>query len=702
MSSKRLRRAALIALPFLAAALAYAFCPKPPLLETTSFSTAYFDRHGTMLRLNLAEDEKFRLYATLEHMSPDLIKSTLEQEDRYFYTHPGVNPFAILRAAFETYVIRKRAMGGSTISMQVVRLRDHMNTRGVGGKIIQIAKALQLERHYSKNQILEAYLNLAPYGGNIEGAEAAALIYYHQSANRLALPQSIGLAVIPQNPVKRFPLGKNNLEWAEAQLRLFERLPESAKIYEKEMRLPQSVWKRDDLPFMAPHFVNGLGRTQNQSIETTLDFPLQKLIESRVKNWLARERGQGLDNAAVMLIHAPSMEVRALLGSGDFFNAQTHGQVDGTQAYRSPGSTLKPFIYALGIEQGLIHPETLLADDPESFSEYKPANFDNRFIGMIPAREALVLSRNVPAIALASKLENPNFYDFLQNAGASLPEDQWHYGLSIAVGGAEVNMRTLIQLYAMLANGGVLQDLKFTKDQNTKTPRNMLSPEAALLTLSMLERPNPEAPLFTSERSALPVYWKTGTSSGFRDAWTVGIFGPYVLAVWIGHFDGRPSPALVGVEAAAPLFFELQDAIEQKENLHDLVHPALEKLNIASLSLCNQSKTPLTCTPDKKGWFIPGKSPFIAEKADAKRLEILSPRTGFSYVSNDKSGPIPLEAKNLNDQEPAYWFANNTLIGEALEKSPLFWTPNPGHHVIRLIDAQGRSASQEIKVIASD
>ncbi|MGZ9097680.1 MAG: penicillin-binding protein 1C [Micavibrio sp.] len=670
----------------------YIFTPRPVLLDHTPFSTAYYDRNGTLLRLTLATDDKYRLLTPLTDFSPDLITATLTQEDRHFYRHPGVNPFSILRASFETYILRSRPIGGSTITMQVVRMRDNLDTRGIPGKFRQMVRALQLERHYSKEEILEAYLNLAPYGGNIHGAGTAALIYFRQPAKNLALPQSLGLAVIPQNPVRRFPLNTDGTVWAAARQRLFEQLPKSYAVYAEKIRLPLTVLGRDDLPFRAPHFLTGIDPQKNGTVNTTLDLGQQNILQQTIAAWLEQHRGMGLDNAAVMLLHAPTMEVRALIGSGDFFDIPTDGQVDGTAALRSPGSTLKPFVYALALEQGLIHPETLLSDDPAYFAEYRPGNFDDRFIGAIPAHEALSLSRNVPAIALAARLQNPDLYDFLQNAGATLPKNKSFYGLSMVVGGVETDMRTLVRLYAMLANGGMLQDLKFTTAQNTAPSRPLLSPEAALLTLTMLERPDPDTPPFTAG-DTLPVYWKTGTSSGFRDAWTIGVFGPYVLAVWTGHFDGRPSPALVGVEAAAPLFFTLANAIRRQAPLQDMVHPAMEQLNLSLIALDGT----------KEGWFIPGKSPFTIPVRALQKPDILTPRPGITYVSNPRSREplrIPLEAKSTADQRPIYWFADNQLIGVANDNAPLFWSPTPGNYIIRTVDSQGRSASNAIRVVA--
>ena len=693
---------------FAALGLLWIFHSKPPLLEGTSFSSAYYDRDGTLLRLSLAEDQGYRLYTKIEDISPDLINATLLQEDRYFYQHIGVNPVSLLRGAYETYLRRSRSMGGSTITMQLVRMRDNMDSRTIKGKLQQVMGAIKLEAHYSKKEILEAYLNLAPYGANIYGAGTASLIYFKQSAKNLALPQSLALAVIPQNPIKRFPLRADNSAWQEARLRLFSQLPaERAAPYASLINMDLTAFGRDDLPFLAPHFVDGLmNKADRGAVATTLDLKAQKTFEHLITSYLDRYKFQGFDNAATMLVHVPTMEVRSLVGSGNFFNKMIKGQVDGTLARRSPGSTLKPFVYALALEQGLIHPESLLDDDPAFFAEYRPGNFDKRFVGKIPAREALVLSRNIPAISLAQKLGQPDLYDFLQQAGAGFPENRKHYGLSIVVGGAEIDMRSLVTYYAMLANGGVLKDLRYTQNHNDAvSEQRILSPEAALVTLSMLEQTSPGEMPFTASGQNIPVYWKTGTSNGFRDAWTIGVFGPYVLAVWVGHFDGHANPSLIGSQAATPLFFDLQRAVTNKERLKDNVGLALASLDVTRVAVCPDTGEIKDCGAAEQGWFIPGKSPFLANAMNDNAPEILSPREGISYTYsyNDKDGQsIPLEAKNTQTNEPLYWFADNLFLGVSKGQAPLFWKPKPGEHVIRVVDVNGRADSKSIKVIVSE
>lgn len=644
--------------------------PVPGLLEGVPFSTAYLDHKGRMLRLTLAEDEGYRLPLHLKDISPHLIEATLAQEDRYFFMHPGVNPFSLLRGAWETYINQGRRMGGSTITMQLVRLRDKKGTRTLWGKARQIAKAIALDAKYSKEDILEAYLNLAPYGGNIYGIEAAAQIYFHISAECLTKEQAQALAVIPQNPKARAPFEKENFAWKTARSRLDPNTP------------PLPTYGRADLPFEAPRFLEGLARRPGP-ITTTLDLPTQNLLEDVLRTYIKAQQNKGLDNGAAILIHVPTMDVRALVGSAYPGREDMQGWVDMTRARRSPGSTLKPFIYALALEQGLIHPGTLLEDIPLAFAAWQPGNFDKLFMGVAPAREALALSRNLPAIALAARLHDPDIYTFLQDAGADFPKSAQHYGLSIAIGGAEVDMRTLARFYALLAAGGVVQDLRFYKDEIKKShPKRLLSQEASFLALQMLERKRPDTPnLFATPKKMLPVYWKTGTSSKFRDAWTAGAFGPYVLVVWVGHADGHSNPALLGNEVAQPLFFAMVGALEGYEKLHDTLGPAM-------------TYTHLTRVDGE--WFIPGLSPFAPPPAPL--LKIISPRSGVSYVWHASSGadPILLKAAPIQDR-PVHWFVDGRYLGS--HKGPLLWMPQPGQHTIRVTDGKGGADSQKISVV---
>lgn len=622
----------------LTALIAVRFWPRQPLAGSIPSSTAVFDRDGRLLRLTLASDEQYRLWTPLEQVAPQFIDALLLHEDRHFYSHFGVNPAALIRAAFSTYSGGAR-VGGSTITMQLARLMYGLNTRTIGGKLAQIARALQLELCYSKHDLLEAHVNLMPYGGNVQGAGTASLIYFGKSAQRIGLAEALTLVLIPQSPARRDPGraarpgGKEEpQELREARERLFARWqqthPGTAHEY---VSVPLRYARLSDLPFAAPHFVDyALGtelgtRDSGQknpdasarasapepnTLLTTLDLPLQRLAERVLAGYVREKRSIGIHNAAALLVDYRDMSVRAMIGSADFHSAAIFGQVNGTLAKRSPGSALKPFIYALAIDQGLIHPLTVLKDAPTSFGPFSPENFDGRFVGPITATDALIRSRNVPAVALSAQLAQPGLYQFLQSAGIAQMASERHYGLALALGGGEVTMEEAAMLYAMLANRGQLTSLRYFSDAPASDGPRLLSEEASFMTLEMLKSaPRPDDP-FTRKQDRVRVAWKTGTSWGFRDAWTAGIFGPYVLVVWVGNFDGHGNPAFVGVQAAAPLFFRLVDAIAVNDpKLVEPVFrqpPRLERVDVCSASgdLPNAE-----CPQIASTWYIPGVSP---------------------------------------------------------------------------------------------
>src|SRR6516225_4011647 len=397
---------------------AWLLLPKPPLLDGISFSQCVRDRNGKLLRVTLSADQKFRIWTPLAEISPDLIDATLRYEDKYYAHHPGVNPLALARCALDLLRFHRVTAGGSTITMQLARLRFHVHTRTISGKLEQITRALELERHYSKNEILEAYLNLAPYGRNIEGIGAASHIYFDKPASKLTRPEAVALSVIPQSPSRRALFtDRDNHSIDIAQSNWYDRagIDSDAESSIREFR-PRMQTERK---FLAPHFVQQVlesshGRDQ---IITTLDLEKQRAIERRVTDYIASNHNRSIENAAVLLVDTRAMNVLAQVGSADFYNATINGQVDGTRSPRSPGSTLKPFVYALAREQGLIHPLSILPDAPHSFGEYNPENFDRDFLGPIRASDALARSRNIPAVLLASELSHPTLYEFLKSAG---------------------------------------------------------------------------------------------------------------------------------------------------------------------------------------------------------------------------------------------------------------------------------------------
>lgn len=741
------------------------FLPKPPLLESITFSQAVYDDEGHLLRLTLTEDEKYRLFVPLANISPTLIQATLLQEDQFFYQHPGFNPIAILKAFWGTYILKKRQIGASTITMQLARIRYNIHSKSLFGKFLQIYKAIELELFYSKKEILEAYLNAISYGGNIEGIGAASIIYFSKPAENLNLREALMLCVIPQNPRRRNPYASNHIDLQNARFQLFHRwvaLHPEDQDKKNLINLPFQL-PLHNLPFHAPHFVNMvLENNQKPIVQTTLNLKLQKKIEKISRQYLEEKNCFGVHQAAVLLTDIRNMEVKALLGSANFFDQKNHGQVNGAKAKRSPGSTLKPFIYALALDQGLIHPCTVLKDAPCSFRGYNPENFDKDFLGPIKAKDALILSRNIPAICLLEQLKNPTLYEFLLKAEIGKLKPANEYGLSLALGGAELSMTELASLYAMLANYGVWQPLRIYKDQPVKQGKRLLSSEASFLTLDMLaQTPRPLSfKAFNDEQIA--VYWKTGTSSGYRDAWCIGIFGPYILTVWIGDFECRGNPAFVGLNTAAPLFFKIIGSIcKESKNLSDLVRIKPE-MNLVKVQVCEISgQLPNSCcTNTISTWFIPGVSPILADSihreiaidndtglracrfdqntrfavyefwpSDLLKIfaqagiqrktppsyatekffecsdegiqpQIISPQQNFIYPlrSNKPSSELLFYAIADSDVKTLFWFLDSQFIGSSSRDESLSWLMEPGSYTVRVMDDHGRTCTRNLVV----
>jgi penicillin-binding protein 1C len=608
-------RAPVVALA--ATALAWLLIPRPELLPV-SFSRAVFDRGGALLQLTLSRDQRYRLPVDLDAVSPLLVEATLLHEDRHFWRHPGVNPVSLARAAYHTFVTGERTLGGSTLTMQLARLRFGIRSRTPAGKLVQVARALQLERHYGKRELLEAYLTLAPYGANIEGVAAASWIYFSREPADLTLDQALALAVLPQSPTRRSPQ-RDAEALRRARDALFARYAAEHPVGAGEraaFALPLDFAARGDLPFRAPHFARQALRElpDRARVFTTLDLGLQSDVETLLRAYVERNGRRGLANASALLVDLSSLEVRAQVGSAAFFDARIAGQVDGTLAKRSPGSALKPFVYALALDAGLIHPRSMLEDAPHSFGSFNPENFDGDFRGPLPATTALVMSRNVPAVTLAAKLGEHDLHDLLVRAGVAGLRERDFYGLAGVLGGVELSMQELTGLYAMLGNGGVLRGLRRTRQAGEGARVRLVGREASLLTLRMLAaNPRPETALasrYVAPR--VPVAWKTGTSHGFRDAWAVGLFGPYVLAVWVGNFDGRGDPALVGRDAAGPLFFEIADAIAERQGIREnlweaaAAGPGLRRVEVCAIS---GGLPGPHCPHRAHTWFIPGRSP---------------------------------------------------------------------------------------------
>lgn len=592
----------------------------PPLLEGVPFSTALYSREGELLRLTPASDGIFRLRTPLSEIDAGLVEATICYEDRNFRRHPGIDFGALLRAAAGEWLGGPRS-GASTLTMQLARLRLNLRTNTPKGKIAQIWHALRYEAHYTKDQILEAYLNLAPYGGNVEGAGAAAAVWFRAPVSRLEPAQAAALAVIPQNPVKRRPRAEGNDALDAARLRLARTLVERGVFppeREAALRAPLETYGPDRLPFRAPHYAQiVLGRAAGLKHPTgrlrgTLSLEAQTALERLVADTVARLAPWGVRNAAVSVVDGRDRSLVALVGSADFFDAAISGEVNAWTAPRSPGSMLKPFTYGLALDRGLIHGKTILIDAPRAFGGWAPENADGEFRGPLTAEAALVSSRNLPAVELERRL-NPGLYELLARSGVKLPHEKSWYGLSIVLGGAEVTMADAQKLYAMLAGDGLLRPIRLLESDAAPAEGEVLSREAQFALRRMLASRGETLPAGGARRELL---YKTGTSNGWRDAWTAGTFGPYSIVVWLGDFSGAPNPQLQGARLAAPLF---KAAALRLASLPGLDWPRAEtpeaearrlRLKVALEPVCTATGDldVRLCADRTESWILPGRT----------------------------------------------------------------------------------------------
>lgn len=753
--------------PFFVFFLSIVCSPRPVLYRDGDFSWSVTDRTGKLLWLSLSDDQKYRYFVPLKSIPKNVVEATLLYEDRDFYGHCGVNFLSLFRAV-HSMALGGRRLGASTVTMQLVRLAEKEKTDTIPKKIWQMWKAFVYEYHFTKDEILEAYLNLAPYGSNVEGIGAASLVWFHKNVQELNIAESIALVTVPQNPQARSPLRSPNDAWDKARARLFAMWnEENPSPYNKLFStLPLKVYGPRDLPFHCPHAVleiykdrfskqkNVQGNfVEEQKIVTSLDLTLQQNLEKVLAQYVADKKSYGIKNGAMLLADWQKGEILSVVGSADFYDKAISGQIDGTDIPRSPGSTLKPFIYALALEQGLIHSKTILVDTEKSFAGYEPENADGSFQGPIYADTALKNSRNIPAINLSAQLKNPDLYAFLKKAEIVLPQKREYYGLALVLGGAEIRLRDLADLYAMLANRGFYRKLSFYPGENNME-RPLLSPESGYIVLKMLETKSPYP--FSSVLAS----WKTGTSNGQRDALTAGVIGPYVLIVWIGNFDASPNPNFIGSKAALPLFFQAAEKIQQlKHNLGSAAYSP-EDLSVKEINVCaSTGDINLALCPDMtkvKAYFIPGKSPIketgvlrkilINSKtglreckeiegvtkteiyefwsAELQRLfgkagvykrpippysleclkemknfegnppRIISPVEGISYQQDARNSlSISLLADADADVGYVHWFVDNSYLGYVKKNETLSYKPKAGRHTVYAVDEFGRSCT---------
>ena len=735
-----------------------------PILENVSFSTAFYDNEGHLLRLTLAQDGIYRLYIPLEDISQYHQEATLMYEDKYFYYHFGINPVSVLRAVFSLFHNDSRPFGASTITMQLARLKYNINSKTFFGKLNQMFHALLLEIKYSKKEILEAYFNLAPYGHNIEGVEAASAIYYNIPSKEMTLFESFALVIIPQNPNNRAPTKKEGMEESiKSRKRIF---PLWLKKHKEDedlnsiINMEILVRHPANMPFIAPHLTDYLlKRGLRGHINTTINTQLQTLLESTIKRFIVDNRNSGIYNASAILLNHETMEVEAYVGSANYFNNEIEGQVNGIEAMRSPGSVLKPFIFGLGIDYGLIHPKSLMKDAPRQYGAYSPENSDRGFLGPLFARDALIHSRNIPAIELLTTLPKSSFYDLLYYSGVENLQSEEYYGTSLAIGGFEVTMENVAKMYAGLANFGEEKCINYQIDIKCEEDSyKMFSQEASFLVMDMLSYNPPVIDGFKNDF----IPWKTGTSYAYRDAWSAGILGKYVLVVWVGNFNGQGNNAFLGRTSAGKLFFQTAAALKYNANEKFTRLIPKSRLNIKEVEICSPTgDLPNEFCPHKEmGYFIPGVSPikvtdvyrsipidketglracsYDKEKTEMQVFEFwpsdinklfqqsgiqkkqppkFMPGCKIDYISNTGNPPVIIlpsnnsvysitrEKKDIyfkvnadSDANILYYFVDNRFLGTKSVGEAYFWQADIGSHTLTVTDNLGRSSSSKFTV----
>jgi len=648
----------------------------PPLLSETSVEMR--GRDGEMLRVYTLRDGRWRLGANVAQVDPRYLDMLIAYEDKRFRDHSGVDGWAMTRAVAQALWNGKVISGGSTLTMQVARLLEDSGTGKIKGKLRQMRLAMALERKLSKDEILALYLTHAPYGGNLEGVRAATLSWFGKEPKRLTPAQAALLVALPQSPEARRP----DRDWNAAQAarnRVLDRLTKagvvSVEAHETARREPVP---RARLPFpaLAPHLTDRARAEVPLATrhDLTLDPGLQAALEE-----LARESLRGLSgqvSIAMMVADHNSGEILASVGSASYGTRDgRRGFVDMTQALRSPGSTLKPLIYAMAFDQGMAHPETVIDDRPISFGAYAPQNFDGGYRGELRIREALQLSLNIPVVMLMDEIGPARFMAGLRRAGTRPKVPGGKPGLAVALGGLGLSMRDLVQLYAGLARGGQEIDLHWKSDSHIRDGQRIVSRKAAWQVSNILAGLTPPG-----GKAEGKLAYKTGTSYGHRDAWAVGFDGVHVAAVWIGRADGTPVPGAFGGDLAAPILTEVFQRV--KPELTALPPPPPETSIVANAQL-----------PQPLQRFR-GRSAIFKPAADAPVLAF--PPNGARLPLDDD---MPLVVKIREGTPPFSVLANGApmITGAHGREIALQWR-DKGFVKLSVIDARGRAARVEIRV----
>ncbi len=660
----------------------------PPLDGKRAVSVEVRDQDDRLLRAFATSDGTWRLKTTAKDVDPQFLRMLVAYEDRRFYEHGGIDPLAMLRAAGQLITHGRIVSGGSTLTMQVARLLEPRSERSVLAKLRQVARALQIERRLSKAEIVDLYLQLAPYGGNLEGVRAASLAYFGKEPHHLSVSESALLVALPQLPEARRP-DRHPDNARRARDRVLNRLAVSEVIGNGEFdraQLQAMPSGRMQLPAFAAHLSETARRKKPDELvlKTTLRREVQEGLEA-VAAQESKKLGPRVSIAMVMA-DARTGAILGEVGSANYFESGRSGWIDMTRVLRSPGSTLKPFVYGLAFEQGMVAQETIIEDRPADFSGYRPRNFDMSYMGDVSVRQALQLSLNVPAVRLLSAVGPSRLMVRLRRAEVrlKLPENDTP-GLSIALGGAGITLKDLVQLYAGLANRGhpVRLGDGVNGDPAQIDGDMLLDPVAAWNVTDTLSAVLPPA-----GARKLGIAYKTGTSYGYRDAWSVGYDGRHVLGVWVGRADNGAVPGIAGYKTAAPILFE---AFERSGVGIERFPPApAGAVRIAAAEL----------PPSLKRFSLTENGLVTANAREAPPQIVYPPegaRVDLGFTGDGPSSPLVL--KMQGGRAPFRWLANGKPLPDLTRRRTSQWMPDGGgFSTLTVIDAAGKAASVRVFV----
>jgi penicillin-binding protein 1C len=734
-----------------------------PLHDSIEYSTTISDANNEVVNAFLTKDEKWRMKTELDEISPLLRKTIIAKEDKWFYYHPGVNLLAVGRAAVMNLLRMKRTSGASTITMQVARALEPRK-RNLLSKLMETFRAFQLEWKYSKDEILQMYLNLVPYGGNIEGVKSASLLYFKKNPDHLSLAEITALCIIPNRP-SSLVIGKANDRIITERNRWLQKFSKESVFSHKEIEdaLAEPLTaQRTTVPHFLPHLAYKLKSSSAESnIKTNIVLNTQLKIEKLTEDYVRALKLKNIRNAAVIVIDNKTHKIISYVGSANFSDTTDGGQVNGAAAIRQPGSTLKPLLYGLCIDDGLLTPKTVISDVPVNYSGYAPENYDKKFNGYVTMEYALEHSLNIPSVKSLQQLgEGKMISKLIACDFKQIQKDQNKLGLSLILGGCGATLEQLTGLFSAFANEGVYTSPQFLQNGSSSKKIQLLSPEASYMLTDILSKvARPDFPLNWTATEHMPkIAWKTGTSYGRKDAWSIGYNKNYTVGVWVGNFSGQGVPELSGANTATPILFKIFNTIDYDSNsdwyappkecelrqvcsetglppgpnctnlVSDYFIPLISTTAIchhlqevkiapdASISYC-ESCAPATgyikklyrnLTPEMQDYFeqhgmryekIPPHNPDCEKIFKGAGPNITSPLNGSEYFINKKDPePLQLKANVGSGVSKVYWYINDEFYKTSNAGEKQFFVPKEGPVKISCTDDKGRNRNIMIRV----